>query len=145
MKLVVSCSDDKRIIVWCSSTNKKKFTLLGHQDYIRHVQFHNVYPWIVSASDDCTIRIWNWQSRSLVNVVYGHQHWINSLALHSSKDLMVSSSIDSSVRLWDFSTLRNKTCNTGKQFKMHTFNSGSDLKNNIIPFEKLNANPRNWI
>ncbi|KAI5659249.1 hypothetical protein M9H77_28042 [Catharanthus roseus] len=38
------------------------FTLLGHLDYIRTVQFHHESPWIdlvVSASLDQTVRVWD--------------------------------------------------------------------------------------
>lgn len=57
--------------VWNYKLRRCLFTLLGHLDYIRTVQFHNEYPWIVSASDDQTIRIWNWQSRTCISVLTG--------------------------------------------------------------------------
>lgn len=38
--------------VWDYKLRRCLFTLLGHLDYIRTVQFHNEYPWIISASDD---------------------------------------------------------------------------------------------
>lgn len=42
--------------MWDYKLRRCLFTLLGHLDYIRTVQFHNEYPWIISASDDqvCT-------------------------------------------------------------------------------------------
>ncbi|KAF2589056.1 hypothetical protein F2Q70_00040630 [Brassica cretica] len=60
--------DDYKIKVWNHKTHRCLFTLLGHLDYIRTVQFHHENPWIVSASDDQTIRIWNWQSRTCISV-----------------------------------------------------------------------------
>ena len=57
--------------VWNYKLRRCLFTLLGHLDYIRTVQFHLEYPWIVSASDDQTIRIWNWQSRTCISVLTG--------------------------------------------------------------------------
>ena len=57
--------------VWNYKLRRCLFTLLGHLDYIRTVQFHSEYPWIVSASDDQTIRIWNWQSRTCISVLTG--------------------------------------------------------------------------
>ena len=38
--------------VWNYKLRRCLFTLQGHLDYIRTVQFHHEYPWIVSASDD---------------------------------------------------------------------------------------------
>ena len=57
--------------VWNYKLRRCLFTLLGHLDYIRTVQFHHEYPWILSASDDQTIRIWNWQSRTCISVLTG--------------------------------------------------------------------------
>ena len=57
--------------MWNYKLRRCLFTLLGHLDYIRTVQFHSEYPWIVSASDDQTIRIWNWQSRTCISVLTG--------------------------------------------------------------------------
>jgi coatomer protein complex subunit alpha (xenin) len=62
--------------VWNYKTHRRLFTLHGHLDYIRAVQFHDQHPWIVSASDDQTIRVWNWQSRTCVAVLTGHNHYV---------------------------------------------------------------------
>ncbi|CAN6485085.1 unnamed protein product [Victoria cruziana] len=85
------------------------FTLLGHLDYIRTVQFHHEYPWIVSASDDQTIRIWNWQSRTCISVLTGHNHYVMCASFHPKEDLVVSASLDQTVRVWDIGVLRKKT------------------------------------
>lgn len=46
--LIVSGGDDYKIKVWDYKLRRCLFTLLGHLDYIRTVQFHSEYPWIVS-------------------------------------------------------------------------------------------------
>ena len=38
--------------MWNYKLKRCLFTLQGHLDYIRTVQFHHEYPWIVSGSDD---------------------------------------------------------------------------------------------
>ena len=72
--------------VWNYKLRRCLFTLLGHLDYIRTVQFHHEYPWILSASDDQTIRIWNWQSRTCISVLTGQspQHCACGTALPGS-------------------------------------------------------------
>jgi WD40 repeat protein len=102
------------------------FTLHGHMDYVRTVQFHHEMPWIVraeyirlngkpmlmshrlqiSASDDQTIRIWNSTSRTCITMLTGHSHYIMSAQFHPKEDLVVSASQDQTVRVWDISGLR---------------------------------------
>ena len=99
--------------VWNYKLRRCLFTLLGHLDYIRTVQFHSEYPWIVSASDDQTIRIWNWQSRTCISVLTGHNHYVMCAGFHLKDDLVVSASLDQTVRVWDISGLRKKTVAPG--------------------------------
>lgn len=96
-------------MVWNYKLHRCLFTLLGHLDYIRTVQFHHEYPWIVSASDDQTIRIWNWQSRTCISVLTGHNHYVMCASFHPKEDLVVSASLDQTVRVWDIGALRKKT------------------------------------
>lgn len=106
---VIFTGDDYKIKVWNYKTHRCLFTLLGHLDYIRTVQFHDEYPWIVSASDDQTIRIWNWQSRTCISVLTGHNHYVMCASFHPKEDLVVSASLDQTVRVWDIGALRKKT------------------------------------
>lgn len=75
--LIVSGGDDHKIKVWDYKLRRCLFTLLGHLDYIRTVQFHpnaSEYPWILSASDDQTLRLWDFQRRTCLSVLTGHNH-----------------------------------------------------------------------
>jgi coatomer protein complex subunit alpha (xenin) len=99
--------------VWNYKLRRCLFTLLGHLDYIRTVQFHSEHPWIVSASDDQTIRTWNWQSRTCISVLTGHNHYVMCAMFHPKEDLIVSASLDQTVRVWDISGLRKKSSAPG--------------------------------
>ncbi|KAI7731312.1 hypothetical protein M8C21_002588, partial [Ambrosia artemisiifolia] len=105
--------DDYKIKVWNYKLHRCLFTLLGHLDYIRTVQFHHEAPWIVSASDDQTIRIWNWQSRTCISVLTGHNHYVMCALFHPKEDLVVSASLDQTVRVWDIGALRKKSASPG--------------------------------
>jgi coatomer protein complex subunit alpha (xenin) len=50
--MFVSGGDDNHVKVWNYKLKKCLFTLQGHLDYVRTVEFHNELPWIISASDD---------------------------------------------------------------------------------------------
>ena len=107
--------DDYKVKVWNYKNRRCLFTLLGHLDYIRTVQFHEEHPWIVSASDDQTIRVWNWQSRSCIAVLTGHNHYVMCACFHLKEDLVVSASLDQTVRVWDISGLRKRSAAPGSQ------------------------------
>ena len=93
--LFASGGDDFSIKVWNYKQRKCLFTLLGHLDYVRTVQFHpGDRPWLLSASDDQTIRIWNWQSRQCISILTGHNHYVMSAQFHPRDDLVVSASLD---------------------------------------------------
>ena len=109
--MIVSGGDDYKIKVWDYKLRRCLFTLLGHLDYIRTVQFHpnpSQFPWILSASDDQTLRLWDFHKRSCLSVLTGHNHYVMCAAFHPSEDLIVSASLDQTVRVWDTTGLRKK-------------------------------------
>ena len=122
--------DDYKIKVWNYKLRRCLFTLLGHLDYIRTVQFHQEYPWIVSASDDQTIRIWNWQSRNCVSVLTGHNHYVMSAMFHPKEDLVVSASLDQTVRVWDIGGLRKKSVAPGDD--SHGMRGSHNVNNDLF-------------
>ena len=83
--------------MWNYKLRRCLFTLLGHLDYIRTVQFHPSHPWLVSASDDQTIRIWNFETRACIAVLTGHNHYVMCAQFHPKDDLVVSASLDQTV------------------------------------------------
>lgn len=109
--LLVSGGDDYKIKVWDYKLRRCLFTLLGHLDYIRTVQFHPnaaQYPWILSASDDQTLRLWDFSRRTCLSVLTGHNHYVMCATFHPTEDLIVSASLDQTVRVWDTAGLRKK-------------------------------------
>ncbi len=119
--LIVSGGDDYKIKVWDYKLRRCLFTLLGHLDYIRTVQFHPnpvQFPWIVSASDDQTLRLWDFQKRSCLSVLTGHNHYVMCAAFHPSEDLIVSASLDQTVRVWDTTGLRKKQMGGGDSLNL---------------------------
>ncbi|KAG1902148.1 coatomer WD associated region-domain-containing protein [Suillus fuscotomentosus] len=127
--LLVTGGDDYKIKVWDLKPQSRRclFTLHGHLDYVRTVQFHHEMPWILSASDDQTIRIWNSTSRHCVAILTGHSHYVMSAQFHPKDDLIVSTSMDQTVRVWDISGLRKNTPNNGPN-NFETFDTFSTVK-----------------
>ena len=114
--LLVSGGDDYKIKVWDYKLRRCLFTLLGHLDYIRTVQFHpnaQSFPWLLSASDDQTLRLWDYAKRTCLSVLTGHNHYVMCAAFHPTDDLIVSASLDQTVRVWDTTGLRKKQMGDG--------------------------------
>ena len=114
--MIVSGGDDYKIKVWDYKLRRCLFTLLGHLDYIRTVQFHPnaaQFPWILSASDDQTLRLWDFHKRTCLSVLTGHNHYVMCASFHPTEDLIVSASLDQTVRVWDTNGLRKKQMGEG--------------------------------
>jgi coatomer subunit alpha len=107
--MFVSGGDDHLIKVWNYKVKKCMFTLTGHLDYVRTVEFHLELPWIVSCSDDQTVRIWNWQNRSGIAILTGHSHYVMAATFHPEDTLIASCSLDQTIRVWDFYKLKEKS------------------------------------
>ncbi|KAJ3535115.1 hypothetical protein NM688_g7025 [Phlebia brevispora] len=127
--LLVTGGDDYKIKVWDIRPQNRRclYTLHGHLDYVRTVQFHHEMPWILSCSDDQTIRIWNSTSRNCIAILTGHSHYVMSAQFHPKEDLIVSASQDQTVRVWDISGLRKSTPNTAPG-TFDTFDNFSTVK-----------------
>ncbi|KAI0078368.1 coatomer subunit alpha-2 [Panus rudis PR-1116 ss-1] len=127
--LLVTGGDDYKIKVWDIRPQNRRclYTLHGHLDYVRTVQFHHEMPWILSASDDQTIRIWNSTSRNCIAILTGHSHYVMSAQFHPKEDLVVSASQDQTVRVWDISGLRRSTPNSAPG-TFDTFDNFSTVK-----------------
>lgn len=107
--MFVSGGDDHKVKVWNYKQKKCMFTLTGHLDYIRTVEFHKELPWIISSSDDQTVRLWNWQNRSVIAILTGHSHYVMCAAFHPDDTLIASASLDQTIRIWDFAKLKEKS------------------------------------
>ena len=86
------------------TTNKEKFILNGHSNYVFGLKLINANI-LASGSEDNTIKLWNIQNGSVIRTLKGHNEWVYwSLDLLNNPKTLVSGSLDQTIKLWDWTT-----------------------------------------
>ncbi|KAK2711126.1 lissencephaly-1 homolog isoform X2 [Artemia franciscana] len=98
---IASGSRDKTIKIWDASTGLCLFTLVGHDNWVRSLQFHHGGKYLLSASDDKTVRVWDLKSRRCLKTLEAHQHFCTSIDFHRSAPYVISGSVDQTVKVWE--------------------------------------------
>ncbi len=93
-KILVSGSDDRRIILWDASTGRKLKELIGHTGAITSVDFSPNDTTIVSAGIDGTIRLWDVEAGQEYRQFLGIKNCYNRAVFsHNGKYLAYTSHI----------------------------------------------------
>lgn len=71
MECFVSCSMDKRIVIWSSTTRRVKGILIGHKRGVRSLSAYETT--LLSAGFECEARTWDLVSRDNVAILKGHR------------------------------------------------------------------------
>ena len=109
-KEIISCSDEKNIIVWefdeklNSYNNKREWR--EHSHFVMDMKLNpKEEGYFTSCSMDKTIKIWNTKSDHSSGTLRGHSAGINCIAFYNQdKYLLLSGSDDFEVIVWDFSS-----------------------------------------
>ena len=96
---MASCSADKTIKVWDTSSGIELSTLNGHVDRVLTIA---LLPngWLASGSSDTTIKLWSLEERREVRTLRGHTKSVVSLAVLKNGNL-VSYSKDDTIKIWN--------------------------------------------
>ena len=103
---LASCSSDKKIIIWNSTTYKPDFILKGHKERVNCLTQTDPGT-LVSCSADYTIKLWDLVERKLKSTLTGHGANISSV-ISLPENKIASSSWDSTIKIWDLSDLKEK-------------------------------------
>jgi hypothetical protein len=112
LDLFLTCSLDKRIVMWSQSTRRVRGVLLGHKRGVRCMSYSKDI--LLTAGYECHARTWNLHSKELLYILSGHRHPIQIGKLmcpHSSSGLdqrAVTLDVSGEFRLWNCS-VREKT------------------------------------
>eukprot|EP00037_Helgoeca_nana_P011350 m.101882 g.101882 ORF g.101882 m.101882 type:complete len:542 (-) comp20780_c1_seq1:208-1833(-) len=96
---VISCSDDKNLIVWQVHPPKQLHKLEGHTGGVWSCATDNGIA--VSGATDHSLRVWDIEKGELLRVLEGHTSTVR--CVHMVGDVIVSGSRDRTVRAWRWS------------------------------------------
>eukprot|EP00035_Acanthoeca_spectabilis_P004502 m.104280 g.104280 ORF g.104280 m.104280 type:complete len:543 (+) comp12605_c0_seq6:152-1780(+) len=97
---VISCSDDKNLVVWQIHPPMQLHKLEGHTGGVWSCATENGLA--VSGATDHTLRVWDIEKGTLVRVLEGHTSTVR--CVHMQGAIIVSGSRDRTVRAWRWGT-----------------------------------------
>jgi len=159
-RLLVSCGEDHRVIVWDFARRERLKTLTDHKAVVNAVAFAPDGKWFATASDDQSIIIWDAGRLEPVHVFREHNAPVRTLTFSPHGHLLASSSYPENgagvTIIWNTDTwTRVRTLPFGQPYGTHVFlkdnrwlveNSGRmwDLKTGDSR-DELGSGFGNWI
>jgi WD40 repeat protein/tRNA A-37 threonylcarbamoyl transferase component Bud32 len=91
-RLLVSCGEDKKVIVWDFARRERLATLTDHTGWVISLAFSPDGKWFASASADQTVIVWDAARLERAVVLTGHQTSVNAVAFSPDGRWLASSS-----------------------------------------------------
>ncbi|MEX2215729.1 MAG: c-type cytochrome domain-containing protein, partial [Phycisphaeraceae bacterium] len=101
-KLLVTCSYDKKIIVWNAETGAMVREIAGHNDAVYDLAFHPDGKVLASASGDHTVKLWRVSDGERLDTL--NQPLAEQSAVLFSPDgkQIIAAGADNRIRVWQF-------------------------------------------
>jgi WD40 repeat protein len=97
-RLLVSCGEDKKVIVWDFARRERLATLTDHTGWVTSLAFSPDGKWFASASADQTVIVWDAVRLEKVVGLTGHQASVNAVAFSADGRWLASASGDPDFR-----------------------------------------------
>lgn len=98
---LASGSRDKTIKVWDIHSGVCMFTLVGHDNWVRDLQFHPGGKYLLSCSDDKTLRAWDIKNQRCAKTLAAHEHFTTTFDFHPCAPIVITGSVDLTAKIWD--------------------------------------------
>ena len=102
-RLLISCGEDSKIIVWDFARRQRLATLSDHTGWVNSVAFSPDGKWFVSASDDRTIIVWDTARLNRVVVLSGGLGLVKAAAFSRDGKFLAAADLtdaDSHTIVW---------------------------------------------
>lgn len=101
--LMISCSEDTTIRLWCLKQKCNLTIYRGHNYPIWALDISLQSKLFVSASMDTTARLWQFDKMTPVRIFCGHDDDVECVKFHPNEKYIATGSSDATVRLWSVS------------------------------------------
>lgn len=98
---LASGSRDKSIKVWDVNSGVCLFTMVGHDNWVRDIQFHPGGKYLLSCSDDKTLRTWDIKNQRCAKTLNAHEHFTTTFDFHPNAPIAITGSVDLTAKIWD--------------------------------------------
>lgn len=96
-----SCSADKMVIIWDSSTGSRLKKLRNHQSHVNAIAAPPSDPNLcVSVADDCYVNVWDLRKRRCA-ISFKDKYQLTSVSFNKSNDQIFVGGIENSINVWD--------------------------------------------
>ena len=99
-RLLASCGEDAKVIVWDFARRKRLATFTDHTDWVVAIAFSPDGKWLATGSFDKTIIVWDMTRFEKVAMLNEHQSHVTGLAFSHDGRLLASMS-ESNMILWN--------------------------------------------
>lgn len=98
--LMLSCSEDTTIRLWCLKTKCNVLVYRGHNYPIWTLDIGSQGSFFASGSMDATARLWRLDNITPIRIFCGHDEDVECIKFHPNEKYLATGSSDSTVRLW---------------------------------------------
>ncbi|MFN8358883.1 MAG: choice-of-anchor D domain-containing protein [Candidatus Kapaibacterium sp.] len=92
---------DNKPKIWDTDSGVQLTTLVGHEDWVRHVAWSQDGLKVATASGDNTIKIWNPATGVLLLTLLGHSNEVTHVSWSPDCSKLLTGSNDNTARIWD--------------------------------------------
>jgi WD40 repeat protein/tRNA A-37 threonylcarbamoyl transferase component Bud32 len=114
-RLLASCGNDAKIVLWNLEKRQKLAVLAGHEGSVNGVAFSPDGKLIASTSADTTVRLWDTESGRELKRLRGHRAESWDVVFAPDGKSILSSGADGAVRIWDVSMRQASNVLPGRQ------------------------------
>ncbi|KAJ1432217.1 hypothetical protein B484DRAFT_298418, partial [Ochromonadaceae sp. CCMP2298] len=72
LDMFMTCSMDKRIVMWSAHSRRVKGILLGHKRGVRSLSAYE--QTLLSSGFECEARLWELVNKDCIGILKGHRH-----------------------------------------------------------------------